>query len=223
MKELNTTFQPINFETWERRQYFYYFTKMLPTGYSLTVEIDITETRKAAKERGIPFMATYLYVVSRQLSAQPEMRISTLNDQLGTFDVLHPSYAIFHDDDKTISNMWTEYSPSFTSFLAQYLNDRELYAENHGPSAKPIAPPPNLCMVGMLPWVSFTHYSPVPYQQSDCYFPVIEAGKFFERNGRTLMPISVMAQHAVADGYHTSNLFNEIQAAFLSPKEWIDQ
>lgn len=223
MQELNTTFHPINFETWERRQYFYYFTKMLPTGYSLTVEIDITETRKAAKERGIPFMAAYLYVVSRQLSAQPEMRISTLDNQLGTFDVLHPSYAVFHDDDKTISNMWTEYSPSFTSFLAQYLNDRTLYVENHGPSAKPIAPPPNLCMVGMLPWVSFTHYSPVPYQQSDCYFPVIEAGKFFEQNGRTLMPLSVMAQHAVADGYHTSTLFNGIQAAFLSPQEWIDQ
>ena len=223
MQELNTTFHPINFETWERRQYFYYFTKMLPTGYSLTVEIDITETRKAAKERGIPFMAAYLYVVSRQLSAQPEMRISTLDNQLGTFDVLHPSYAVFHDNDKTISNMWTEYSPSFISFLAQYLNDRTLYTENHGPSAKPIAPPPNLCMVGMLPWVSFTHYSPVPYQQSDCYFPVIEAGKFFEQNGRTLMPLSVMAQHAVADGYHTSILFNGIQAAFLSPQEWIDQ
>ena len=223
MQELNTTFHPINFETWERRQYFYYFTKMIPTGYSLTVEIDITETRKAAKERGIPFMAAYLYVVSRQLSAQPEMRISTLDNQLGTFDVLHPSYAVFHDDDKTISNMWTEYSPSFTSFLAQYLNDRTLYVEKHGPSAKPIAPPPNLCMVGMLPWVSFTHYSPVPYQQSDCYFPVIEAGKFFEQNGRTLMPLSVMAQHAVADGYHTSILFNGIQAAFLSPQEWIDQ
>ena len=223
MQELNTTFHPINFETWERRQYFYYFTKMLPTGYSLTVEIDITETRNAAKERGIPFMAAYLYVVSRQLSAQPEMRISTLDNQLGTFDVLHPSYAVFHDDDKTISNMWTEYSPSFTSFLAQYLNDRTLYVEKHGPSAKPIAPPPNLCMVGMLPWVSFTHYSPVPYQQSDCYFPVIEAGKFFEQNGRTQMPLSVMAQHAVADGYHTSTLFNGIQAAFLSPQEWIDQ
>ena len=223
MQELNTIFHPIHFETWERRQYFYYFTKMLPTGYSLTVEIDISKTRKATKERGIPFMAAYLYVVSRQLAAQPEMRISTLDDKLGTFDVLHPSYAVFHDDDKTISNMWTEYSPSFTSFLAQYLNDRTLYSNNHGPSAKPIAPPPNLCMVGMLPWVGFTHYSPVPYQQSNCYFPVIEAGKFFERNGRTLMPISVMAQHAVADGYHTSTLFNEIQAAFLSPEEWIDK
>lgn len=129
---------------------------------------------------------------------------------------------VAQSDDLILSNS-ARYSPSFISFLAQYLNDRTLYAENHGPSAKPIAPPPNLCMVGMLPWVSFTHYSPVPYQQSDCYFPVIEAGKFFEQNGRTLMPLSVMAQHAVADGYHTSTLFNGIQAAFLSPQEWIDQ
>lgn len=163
------------------------------------------------------------------------------SDPVGTYDPLYvdavvsnPPYSqnwnpVNKENDPRYKRYGTapkgkaDYSPSFTSFLAQYLNDRTLYVEKHGPSAKPIAPPPNLCMVGMLPWVSFTHYSPVPYQQSDCYFPVIEAGKFFEQNGRTLMPLSVMAQHAVADGYHTSILFNGIQAAFLSPQEWIDQ
>ena len=33
---MNTEFLKINLNEWNRAQYFYYFTKILPTGYSLT-------------------------------------------------------------------------------------------------------------------------------------------------------------------------------------------
>ncbi|MDD3306985.1 MAG: hypothetical protein PHO29_07805 [Acetobacterium sp.] len=32
---MNTQLHAIDFETWDRRQYFYYFTEMLPTGFNL--------------------------------------------------------------------------------------------------------------------------------------------------------------------------------------------
>jgi len=35
MEELNSNFLPMDFENWDRKLYFYYFTKMLPTGYSI--------------------------------------------------------------------------------------------------------------------------------------------------------------------------------------------
>ena len=222
MAEINTTFHEIDFAHWNRQSYFYYFTKMLPTGYSLTVEIDITETKKAMKSVNQPFMAAYLFIVANQLASQQELRISTLNGSLGYFECLHPSYAIFHDDDHTISNIWTEYVPSFRDFSKNYEEDMTQYRGIHGPSAKPIAPPPNLCMIGMLPWIQFTHYSPVPYMQGDCYFPVIQAGKYFERNHRLLMLLSIMIHHAVADGFHVSTFLEGIQKSFNTPAEWMD-
>lgn len=36
------TFTPIDFAAWPRRETFYYFSKMAPTGYSLTVDLDAT-------------------------------------------------------------------------------------------------------------------------------------------------------------------------------------
>ena len=39
-------FTPIDFNTWPRREMFYYFSKMAPTGYSLTVSMDVTKLRK---------------------------------------------------------------------------------------------------------------------------------------------------------------------------------
>ena len=44
-------FTPLDLRTWKRGQMFYYFAKMAPTGYSLTVDVDIT--RMLAVCRGL--------------------------------------------------------------------------------------------------------------------------------------------------------------------------
>lgn len=36
-------FIPIDLSSWNRAEQFYYFSKIAPTGYSLTVEPDITK------------------------------------------------------------------------------------------------------------------------------------------------------------------------------------
>ncbi|MGN0674661.1 MAG: CatA-like O-acetyltransferase, partial [Oscillospiraceae bacterium] len=35
-------FTPIDLKSWPRGQVFYYFSKMAPTGYSLTVNMDVS-------------------------------------------------------------------------------------------------------------------------------------------------------------------------------------
>lgn len=218
---INTKFHSINFDTWDRKQYFYYFTKMLPTGYSLSIEVDITNTYNLIKKRNKKFFPAYLYLASRLIAEQQEFRIAQVDNQLGYYDVLHPSYACFHEDDKTMSNMWTEYHPEFEQFYNNYLEDQKLYASNHGILAKPEMPPANNCMIGMLPWTQFTSYSPIPYTNADYYFPVLQAGKFFQREDRKMMPFSISVHHAVADGYHVGHFLEKFQEGMNHPEEWI--
>jgi len=45
-------FTPIDFTTWPRAEIFYYFSKMAPTGYSITVNVDVTALRETLKEAG---------------------------------------------------------------------------------------------------------------------------------------------------------------------------
>lgn len=223
MKKINGTFHPIDMADWERQQYFYYFTKMLPTGYSMTVEMDITETYDMIKEKGSSFFAAYLYTTLKQLAVQKEFRITTIDGKLGYFDVLHPSFAVLHEDDKTMSNMWIAYADSFITFSQRYEEDMAKFKNNHGILAKPDMPPANSCMIGMVPWIEFTHYCPIPYAQSDCYFPVIQAGKYFTRQGRRLMPYSITIHHAVADGYHVAAFLDGVQNLLSNPETWIDK
>lgn len=218
---INTEFYPLDFDNWDRKRYFYYFTKMLPTGYSLSVEVDITKTYDLLKKTRKKFFPTYLYLASRLITEQQEFRIAQIDSQLGYYDVLHPSYACFHEDDKTISNMWTEYHADYEQFYYNYLNDQKQYANNHGILAKPDMPPANNFMIGMLPWTQFTSYAPIPYKNADYYFPVLQAGKFFERDDKKMMPLSISVHHAVADGYHVGLFLEKFQKGMSHPEEWI--
>lgn len=47
---MNREFYPIDRNVRSRAPYFYYFTNMLPTGYSLTAERGITNTNHMVKK-----------------------------------------------------------------------------------------------------------------------------------------------------------------------------
>ncbi len=218
---MNVDFHPIDRDNWNRNQYFYYFTKMFPTGYSLTVEVDITNTYHMVKRAGKKFFPAYLYLASRLIAQQQEFRIAERDGLLGYYEVLHPSYARFHEDDKTMSSMWTEYAADFVSFYNNYMEDQNQYAGNHGILAKTNIPDNN-CMIGMLPWTQFTSYTPISYGGGSGYFPVLQAGKFFDKGHRKMMPLSITVHHAVADGYHVGLFLQKFQEGMLHPEEWIE-
>lgn len=202
-------FTPIDLQSWPRGQMFWYFSKMAPTGYSLTVNMNVTKLKRCTESSGIKFFPAYLWLVTKNLNKQTEFKIAEQDGVLGFFDTLTPLYAAFHDDDKTISFMWTEYNNDFWEFYRQYLDNQRNFGENHGVLCQPLTPPPpNSYTVSCLPWVSFTSFSVHSYENKPYYFPSVEAGKFFEEGQELMMPLSVTCHHAASDGYHI-NLFLE--------------
>lgn len=112
----NVNFHPIDMQAWARAQMFYYFTQMAPTGYSLTTLIDVTAMYKIIKSKHLKFFPAYLWVVTTMINKQIEFKIAVKDQTLGYWDTLTPLYATFHEDDKTISFMWTEYCERFQIF-----------------------------------------------------------------------------------------------------------
>lgn len=56
-------FHPIDLSTFPRGQMFWYFSQMAPTGYSITVNLDVTRLRETLKRANRKFFPTYLYAV----------------------------------------------------------------------------------------------------------------------------------------------------------------
>lgn len=206
-------FTPIDLTTWDRGQIFYYFSKMSPTGYSLTVQMDITKMKAALDRANLKFFPAYLWLVTKTLNQQQEFRIAEKGGQIGYYDHLTPLYASFHEDTKTFSLMWTAYDEDFQSFYNAYLQNQEQYGKNHGVLAQPdLLPPPNAYTVSCVPWIPFQHFAVHSYENNPYYFPSVEAGKFTEENGKLMMPLSITCHHATTDGYHVNEFLTQLQA-----------
>lgn len=204
-------FTPLDMASYPRREVFMYFSKMAPTGYSLTVNMDVTRLRRATREQGIKFFPVYLWLVTKNLNSQTEFKLAEVDGQLGYYDTLTPLYAHFHDDDKTFSLIWTEFSEDFKDFYSRYLENGRLYGERHGVLGRPGLPPPNAYTVSCIPWVKFEHFAVHSYENKPYYFPSVEAGKIFCRGDKELLPLSVTCHHAATDGYHISRFLEELQ------------
>lgn len=94
-------FSPVDYTVWPRKEQFYYFSKMAPTSYSLTVDMDVTDLTAALKKTGKKFFPAYLWLVTKCLNKQPEFKTAYKDGILGFYDTLTPLYASFHEDDKT--------------------------------------------------------------------------------------------------------------------------
>ncbi len=69
-------FTPIDIRTWSRGEIFYYFSKMAPTGYALTIDLDVTELRRVLKKFNRKFYPAYLWLVTKTLNEQSEFKLA---------------------------------------------------------------------------------------------------------------------------------------------------
>ena len=103
------------------------------------------------------------------------------NDQLYYFDLLNPSYTIFHTDDETFSSTWTQYDPSFPAFYQNYLDDMQQYGNNHGMLAR--TPREDCFDISCLPWATFTEFHLDLPDARRFLLPIFTFGKYFEQDG----------------------------------------
>ena len=219
MKE--PVFTPIDRNTWPMAQQFYYYTEMAPTTYTVTVTLDVTILRKTLKSKGIKFFPAYLYLVTRAIGKQQELRMSIQNGILGYWDHLTPAYPQFHEDDKTTSLLWTEYNDDFQLFYERYLEDTKKHGSSHGILTSKGVPLPNAYVISCIPWFTFNSFSLHNHGMKDYFVPSFEAGKFTENNETISMPLSITVHHATTDGYHLKVFLEELQRTMNCPAEWL--
>lgn len=211
----------IDLQTWPRAQSFHYYTQMAPTTYTVNASLDITKLRSRLKKEGLKFFPAYLYLVTRAVCNQIEMRVGRREGVVGYWDHLTPAYPQFHEDDKTTSLLWTEYDADFVTFYDKYMEDTKRYGDNHGFLTTKGVPPENAYIVSCIPWFTFNSFSLHNHGISDYYVPSFEAGGFYKKEDKILMPLSVTVHHATTDGYHLKVLFEDLQNCMDNPDAWM--
>ena len=204
------SFQKIEMNEYPRRQHYEHYAKSDHCTYSVTASIDVTTLVGNLKEQSLKFYPTFIYIVTTAVNAVKEFKMAVnANGELGVYDEVSASYIIFHEDDKTFSCAYTKYDADFSAFYKAVTADMEQYKDIKGFVA--IESPSNSFPVSCTPWLNYTALNlNMPYV-ANFYAPIITWGKFQHEQERLLMPLTIQANHAVADGYHTAMLIQEVQ------------
>ena len=220
-EQMPAGFTPIDLKNWQRNQLFYYFSKMAPTGYSITVELDITVMMTILKSKKIKFFPAYLWVTTKVVNQLEYLKVAYHEENLGYWDELTPMYPHFHDDDKTISIIWTPFNADFKVFYQNYLKNQDTFGgEKTLLPMSTTMPPANCYSISCIPWLEFKHFALHSYDNKPYYFPTIEAGKYFERDGKTFLPFSFNVHHATVDGWHASQFVDLLQKEMNKAEIW---
>ena len=200
-------FKIIDRENWSRKEYFEHYFSNVPYTYSMTTKLDITKIIES-KKKLYPAMLYYLTTI---VNRHVEFRIAFNKDnELGAYDEMLPCYTIFHKDTETFSNLWTVYCKDYEEFYKMYENDLRQYGNQKGMFGKPDVPD-NCFTVSMIPWVSFEGFNLNLQKGYDYLLPIFTMGKYYEENGRILLPLAIQVHHAVCDGFHLCRFINELQ------------
>ena len=152
----DASFHLLDRAAWPRSEHFDYYIRTVKCRYDLTAHLAVTALRERGKALGLRFYPLLLYIAARAINANREFRMGfNEHGAPGYWDFINPSYTIFHDDDKTFSDVWSEYDESFPVFYQNVLHDMETYKDIKGVRAKP-GRPANCCPMSALPWLSFT-------------------------------------------------------------------
>lgn len=210
MEQQMPKYRKIDMETWPRREHFEYYRNTLQCGYSLTARIDVTNVLRYAKEKSVRIYGCFIFAAARTVNSMDCMRMMVPSEGgAGVWEVSHPSFTIFHKDDETFSDIWTEYMPKFTDFYENYEKVIEKFGEHHGIKARSDQPANFFC-ISCSPWLEHTGYSTYAVGEP-ALFPIILFGKYTKSEERYSLPVTVTISHAAADGYHTSMFFKKLQ------------
>ena len=107
-------------------------------------------------------------------------------------------------DDQGRLVLWDRIEP----YYAHFHPDRETFAKLVTPFSD----------VSCLPWVRYRSFDMHIFDSGTYLAPVVTWGKYEREGDRTVLPVSLNIHHAVADGFHLSRFFLELQELLDAPE-----
>ena len=198
----------IDLETFPRRSHYEFFKSYAYPYMGMTVNVDATNLYNSAKKLGgSPFLA-FLWAAATAANSVPEMRQRIVDDQIVEFDHCDTAHTVALPDG-TFVNCRTDCRRSFEEFQAYGKQQQEEAKTRHG-FVQPGEDETSLIFVSSIPWLTFTQViqpTPIP---ADSNVRLV-FGKFFDQDGRKMLPINIQCNHALVDGLHVAKFFQKFQ------------
>ena len=200
-------YRVIDWEHYPRKAHFEYFSAMADPYAGVTVEVDVTRFLEVCRGAGLPFFLSFLYCAGRAANAVPQLRQRIAEGRPVEFARCDTSHTVLREDG-TYSYCRLDCMQPFEAYLPEAIKRQEeakLRGDlDDGEDAL------SLFFVSTLPWVRYTALrqpAPTPADSN----PRITWGRFAAEGERTMMPVTLLVNHALVDGVHIGRFFAALE------------
>jgi len=203
---------------WNRREHFEFFNQFDDPFFGIVAEIDCTNAYNNCKNNSIPFSLYFHYQAIVAVNQTEEFRYRIKNDEIIIFDAIHVTTTIGRDDN-TFSFSFIPFTPTLNEFVD--LAKIEIYRikNSSGLGLDDKTGRLDVIHFSTVPWIRFTGITHPLNFKFKASIPKITFGRYFHRNDRIIMPVSINAHHGLMDGFHISQflqLFEQLMNGYSS-------
>ncbi len=200
------TYKEIDENNWERAMHCRIFRNSVEPSFCVTFEVDITNFLEKVKKQDFSFTLSMVYAVCKCGNEIEAFRYRFLDGKIVLFDSIDTAFTYLNKE----TELFKVVNVPMKDTLEEYVKTAAKIAEEQkeyftGPLGN------DVFQCSPMPWVSYTHISHTNSGKKDNATPLFDWGKYYEKNGRTVMPLSVQANHSFVDGIHIGKFAEAIQ------------
>jgi len=206
-------------KNWKRKQHFDFFNGFDYPHFNITMDLDITKTKKYTDKNNISFFQSMVFLVTKTANEIKEFKYRIVDDnQVVILEKVNPSFTIMSDKEV------------FTFCNSIYYEDKEKFFEVMEQNIKKYKEKPvvseeadkmDSIYITSLPWINFNSIThPINIKNIDSV-PRIAWGKYRKDNDSITIPFSVQVHHALMDGYHVSKYINNLKTKLEEPQKYL--
>ena len=194
---MTNSYRIINEATWERAMHCMVFRNSVEPAFCVTFEADVTELKKYVKDNNISFTLAMVYAVFRCANQIEAFRYRFFDGKIVLFDNIDTAFTYLNKK----TNLFKVVNVPMMGDLKEYcINAKKIADEQEEYFMGSLGNDVFQC--SPMPWVTYTHISHTNSGKKDNATPLFDWGKYYVKDGRIMMPISVQAHHSFVDGIH---------------------
>lgn len=199
MKEINLTH-------WERTAHYQIFRNYAQPQYCVTFELDITHFLEVIKKQKYSFTFSFIFAVSKCANQIKEFRYRFVEGKPVIFDKINTAFTYLNKNTELFKVVNVEMTDTMDEYVT--LATKKEQAQNEYFTA-PLGN--DVFQFSAFPWITYTHISHTDSGKKDNATPLFDWGKYFEKDGRIMLPLSVQVHHSFVDGVHIGKLADVLQ------------
>jgi chloramphenicol O-acetyltransferase type A len=198
----------IDLEKWPRREHFEFFHRMDYPQTNVCMNIDVTHFLDFVKKNRLSFYYSMIFASTLVCNRIPEFRCRIRKDGVVLHEMTHPSFTDLSKGSELFKYVTVDMKDDLFEFCRCAKEASEKQTEHFPESAENRD---DVIYITCLPWISFTSVCHTVSLNRDDSVPRLSWGKYFEQNGKILMPYSVQVNHALLDGLQISKFVQDLQ------------